>query len=38
MNRVRSISAQIFQLFPRAEFEGAVQKHGAERHARADPS
>ena len=34
MNRVCSIFAQILQLFPRAEFESAVQKHGAERHAR----
>jgi transposase len=34
MNRVCSIFAQILQLFPRAEFEGAVQKHGAQRHAR----
>ena len=34
MNRVCSIFAQILQLFPRAEFENAVHKHGAQRHAR----
>jgi Transposase DDE domain/Domain of unknown function (DUF4372) len=34
MNRVCSIFAQILELFPRAEFNGAVQKHKAERHAR----
>ena len=34
MNRVCSIFAQILELFPRGEFEGAVQKHKAERHSR----
>jgi Transposase DDE domain/Domain of unknown function (DUF4372) len=34
MNRVCSIFSQILQLFPRAEFEGAVKEHKAERHAR----
>jgi hypothetical protein len=34
MNRVCSIFAQILQLFPRAEFEGAVKEHKAERHSR----
>lgn len=34
MNRVCSIFSQILQLFSRLEFEGAVRKHNAERHAR----
>lgn len=34
MNRVCSIFAQLLQLFPRVQFEQAVQKHKAERHAR----
>ncbi len=34
MNRVCSIFAQLLQLFPRGEFQQAVQKHKAERHAR----
>jgi hypothetical protein len=34
MNRVCSIFAQLLQLFPRAEFQKAVQQHRAERHAR----
>lgn len=34
MNRVCSIFSQILQLFPRLEFESAVRKHKAERHAR----
>ena len=34
MNRVCSIFAQLLQLFPREQFQQAVQKHQAERHAR----
>jgi hypothetical protein len=34
LNRVCSIFAQILQLFPREQFQQAVQKHKAERHAR----
>ena len=34
MNRVCSIVAQLLQLVPRTEFEQAVKKHNAERHAR----
>ncbi len=34
MNRVCSIFSQILQLFPRRDFEKAVQQHRAERHAR----
>ena len=34
MNRVCSIFSQLLQLFSRVEFEGAVQHHKAERHAR----
>lgn len=34
MNRVCSIFSQLLQLFPRVEFEKAVQEHKAERHAR----
>ena len=34
MNRVCSIFTQLLQLFSRVEFEGAVQQHKAERHAR----
>jgi hypothetical protein len=34
MNRVCSIFAQLLQLFPRVQFQQAVQKHKAERHAR----
>jgi hypothetical protein len=34
MNRVCSIFAQLLQLFPRIEFQQAVKKHNAERHAR----
>lgn len=34
MNRVCSIFSQILQLFSRLEFESAVRKHKAERHAR----
>ena len=34
MTRVASIFSQILQLIPRQEFESAVRKHGAERHAR----
>ena len=34
MNRVCSIFAQILQLFPREQFQQAVVKHKAERHAR----
>lgn len=34
MNRVCSIFAQLLQLFPRDQFQRAVKKHDAERHAR----
>ena len=34
MTRVCSIFSQILQLLPRMEFESAVRKYGAERHAR----
>jgi Transposase DDE domain/Domain of unknown function (DUF4372) len=34
LNRVSSIFAQLLQLFPREQFQQAVQKHKAERHAR----
>jgi hypothetical protein len=34
LTRVCSIFSQILQLIPRLEFESAVRKHGAERHAR----
>ena len=34
MNRVCSIFRQILQFVPRLEFEAAVKKHKAERHAR----
>lgn len=34
MNRVCSIFSQILALIPRLEFEAAVKKHKAERHAR----
>lgn len=34
MNRVCSIFAQLLQLFPRTQFQLAVGKHNAERHAR----
>ena len=34
MNRVCSIFAQVLRLLPRAEFEQAVQKHQAEKHAK----
>jgi len=34
MSRVCSIFSQLLQLFPRLEFEQAVRKHKAERHAR----
>ncbi len=34
MKRVCSIFSQILQLIPRDRFEGAVEKHQAERHAR----
>ena len=34
MNQVCSIFSQLLQLFPRLEFEAAVRKHQAERHAR----
>lgn len=34
MNRACSIFSQLLQLFPRIEFQRAVQKHQAERHAR----
>lgn len=34
MNRVCSIFSQLLQLFPRLEFEAAVQKHKANRHGR----
>ena len=34
MTRVCSIFSQILQLIPRLEFESAVRRHGAERHAR----
>jgi hypothetical protein len=34
MNRVCSIFSQILKLIPRLEFEAAVRKHHAERHAR----
>ena len=34
MNRVCSIFSQILQIFSRTEFELAVRKHKAERHAR----
>lgn len=34
MNRVCSIFAQLLQLFPREQFQRAVVKHQAERHAR----
>jgi len=34
MTTVCSIFSQILQLFPRSEFEAAVRKHRAERHAR----
>jgi len=34
LNRVCSIFSQLLQLFPRHDFERAVQQHSAERHAR----
>jgi hypothetical protein len=34
LNRVCSIFSQLLKLFPRAEFEGFVKDHKAERHAR----
>jgi len=34
LNRVCSLFSQILQLFSRWEFESAVRKHQAERHAR----
>jgi hypothetical protein len=34
MSRVCSIFSQLLQLFPRLEFEAAVRKHRAHRHAR----
>jgi hypothetical protein len=34
LTRVSSIFSQLLQLIPRLEFEFAVRKHGAERHAR----
>ena len=34
MTRVASIFSQILQLIPRLEFDSAVRKHRAERHAR----
>ncbi len=34
MNRVSSIFAQLLKLFPRDQFQNAVEKHNAERHAR----
>jgi hypothetical protein len=34
LNRVCSIFSQLLKLIPRLEFEAAVQKHQAERHAR----
>jgi len=34
LTRVSSIFSQILQLIPRFEFESAVRKHDAERHAR----
>jgi hypothetical protein len=34
MKRVCSIFSQILQLIPRDKFEGAVEEHRAERHAR----
>ena len=34
MNRVCSIFAQLLQLFPRKQFQQAVERHHAERHAR----
>jgi DDE family transposase/uncharacterized protein DUF4372 len=34
LNRVCSIFSQLLKLIPRMEFEAAVQKHQAERHAR----
>lgn len=34
MTRVASIFSQILQLIPRLEFDSAVRKHSAERHAR----
>jgi hypothetical protein len=34
MRRVCSIFSRILQFFPRLEFEAAVKKHNAERHAR----
>lgn len=34
MNRVCSIFAQVLRLLPRMEFEQAVQKHRAEKHAK----
>ena len=34
MNRFCSMFSQILKLFPRLEFEGAVKKTRAERHAR----
>ena len=34
MNRVCSIFSQMLQMFPRHEFQAAVQEHKAERHAR----
>jgi hypothetical protein len=34
LNRVCSIFAQLLQLFPREQFQQAVKKHKAERHAR----
>ena len=33
MNRVCSIFSQLLKLIPRQEFEAAVKKHQAERHA-----
>ncbi len=37
MQRFSSIFSQLLQLFPRTEFEQAVRKHRAERHARGFP-
>ena len=37
MQRFSSIFSQLLQLFPRTEFEQAVRKHQAERHARGFP-
>ena len=34
MYKVCSIFSQVLKLFPRGEFESAVKKHQAERHAR----